>query len=287
MRARRVVHLAWALVTAMWFAVASAAPSAQAPSAWLYGERHDHPDHAAQVAEAIRGLARASRLRAVVLEMAERGRHTADVPPDASEATVRQALAWQDAGWPWAQYGPLVMAAVRAGVPVVGGNLPRGELRTVMADAQWDERVPPEVRERLIDAVREGHCDLLPASQLGPMARVQIARDEQMARTVAEAAEGAVPGQVVVLHAGAAHVSRRTGVPVHLARLAPQLQLRVIGFDSAYVSQAEPGFDEWRPARHVPPRDHCAELRQRGMAPRASPETLPAASGPASAPASR
>ena len=41
-------------------------------------------------------------------------------------------LAWDDAGWPWAAYGPAVMAAVRAGVPVLGANRPRSRMREDM-----------------------------------------------------------------------------------------------------------------------------------------------------------
>lgn len=282
---RRALSSAPAVALAAGVCAGLAVGSAQAQSVWIFGERHDHPDHAKQTAEAVRTLARESRLRALVIEMAERGRSTSGLGAQATEADVRESLGWQEGAWPWAQYAPLVMAAVRSGAPVWGGNLPRAELRAAMSEPQWDERVPAQVHARLIDAVREGHCDVLPASQLVPMARVQIARDEQMARAVTEAVEGAAPGQVVVLHAGAAHASRLTGVPVHLARLAPSLPLRVIGFDSAYASAAEPGFDEWRAARHVAPRDHCAELRARGMMPPAAAPSVPGVA-PAAPPSS-
>jgi uncharacterized iron-regulated protein len=45
------------------------------------------------------------------------------------------------------------------------------------------------------------------------MVRVQLARDRTMARTLAAAA---VPGQTVVLLAGAGHVDPALGVPRHL-----------------------------------------------------------------------
>ena len=47
-----------------------------------------------------------------------------------------------DADWPWADYGPVVMAAVRAGVPVAGANLPRAQTRTAMQDSTLDARLP-------------------------------------------------------------------------------------------------------------------------------------------------
>jgi uncharacterized iron-regulated protein len=62
-------------------------------------------------------------------------------------------------------------------------------------------------------AIREGHCDLLPESQIAPMARIQIARDRSMAQVLAKAA---VPGKTVVLIAGNRHVDPALGIPQHL-----------------------------------------------------------------------
>src|SRR3989344_3795515 len=47
---------------------------------------------------------------------------------DATDAQAQAALQWNDAAWPWKAYGPVVMAAVAAGVPVLGGNLPRAQM---------------------------------------------------------------------------------------------------------------------------------------------------------------
>ena len=235
-----------------------------AQTAWLLGELHDQPDHQRQAAQIVEELAAQGRLQALVLEMAERGRHTQGLPREAGEAQVREALAWHEPGWPWAAYGPAVMAAVRAGVPVHGGNLPRAELRGAMGQARWDDTVPASARERLVDAVREGHCGLVPEAQLPAMARMQIARDDALAATIAASARGAAPDAVVLLLTGAMHASRATGVPLHLPRLAPGLAVR----NTAFVSEgrtAPEGFDELRPAQAQPSRDHCADLRERGM----------------------
>ena len=143
---------ALAAVAALLLGACVSAPTAT-PRLWLYGEQHDQPDQQRQVADAVAQLAAAAGLHAVVLEMAERGRSTAALPPRADEAAVRNALAWSD-GWPWAQYGPVVMAAVRAGVPVLGGNLPRAEMRSAMADTALDQRVTDATRAQLTDEVR-------------------------------------------------------------------------------------------------------------------------------------
>lgn len=179
----------------------------------LLGEQHDAEAHQQMHRQAVEALAQRGALAAVALEMANVGRTTAGLRRDASEADVKSALAWEEAGWPWPAYGPAVMAAVRAGIPVLGANLPRSQSRAAMADASLDSSVPPAVLQSQREAVRAGHCNLLPESQIGPMARVQLARD----RTMAQAIAGALaPGRTVVLLAGAKHIDPSSGVPQHL-----------------------------------------------------------------------
>lgn len=179
----------------------------------LLGEQHDAPEHQQMHQRAIEALAARVALAAVTLEMANVGRSTAGLARSASEAEVKSALAWDEAGWPWPAYAPAVMAAVKAGVPVIGANLPRSQSRAAMADASLDASVSPRVLQFQHEAVRIGHCGLLPESQVSPMARVQLARD----RTMAQAIAGAVaPGRTVVLLAGSRHIDPSTGVPQHL-----------------------------------------------------------------------
>jgi uncharacterized iron-regulated protein len=175
---------------------------------------------------------------------------------------VRAALAWNERGWPWAHYGPAVMAAQRHGVPVVGANLPRAEQAQAMCDAGLDGTLDAAVRERLREDVRDGHCGLLPESQLPGMVRVQIARDRAMAATLAALAE---PGRVVLLVAGGGHVDATRGVPLHLRRLAPALRVRTVRLAAgAAAGEATPGFDETWPTAAPPARgDPCEGLARR------------------------
>ncbi|MBY0411519.1 MAG: ChaN family lipoprotein, partial [Burkholderiaceae bacterium] len=110
--------------------------------ALLLGEQHDAPDHQRLQREVVQALAARGQLAALVMEMAERGHSTAQLPRDASEAQAQAALQWSDGAWPWAAYGPTVMAAVRAGVPVLGGNLPRADMRAAMVRTGWDQHLP-------------------------------------------------------------------------------------------------------------------------------------------------
>lgn len=236
-----------------------ASPSA-APRYLLYGEQHDQDDQQRQVADDVRALAARGALAALVVEMAERGRSTASLPRDADAAQLREALAWDERGWPWARYGPVVTAAHGAGVPVLGGNLPRSAMRDAMSDAALDAALDAATRERLAQAVRDGHCNLLPESQLPGMLRVQVARDRAIASTLLEAALAAPPGRHVVLLAGAQHVARDVGVPLHLrsAGVDPRA-VRAIAFGPDAPGVA---FDERRSAVVTPQPDHCAELKR-------------------------
>lgn len=236
--------------------------------ALLLGEQHDAPAHQQLQRQAVQWLAARGELAALALEMAEQGRSTAGLPRHASESQVQHALAWRDAGWPWQTYRPVVMAAVRAGVPVLGANLPAARQREAMRDAALDARLPPAALAEQQQRMRDGHCGLLPESQIGPMTRVQIARDIAMADTVRAARQ---PGRTVLLVAGNGHVHRALGVPLHLP---PDLTTKVLSAQSGQAQAAidsevtdtlpahTSGADLLWPTPPVPPRDYCAELRR-------------------------
>lgn len=235
----------------------------------LLGEQHDAPEHQQLARQWIELLAERNQLAAVLIEMAEQGHDTLALAPNASPAQVRHALAWSDAGWPWARYGPVVMAAVRAGVPVIGANWPRARLREAMDDARLDGVLPEPARQRQWTHIDAGHCGLLPAAHLPAMLRAQIARDRAMADTLTATVESlGAPGRTVLLLAGSGHVHRALGVPQHLP---PGLHSRVLlahsqsnrGDHSGPEPDAlQPGDLLW-PTPALPPHDHCAELRER------------------------
>lgn len=219
---------------------AASGPAAETEvDALLVGEQHDAASHAGLQRDQVAGLAGRGRLGALALEMAERGASTAGLPANASEQQVREALRWNDQAWPWDRYGPAVMAAVRAGVPVLGANLPREQMRQAMADAGLDRLLPGPALKAQQQAIRLGHCEMLPEHQVTPMTRIQIARDREMARTVEAAL---AQGRTVVLLAGSGHVQPDLGVPQHLGA-AVRVRPLVL------------------PAEETG-RDYCAELRE-------------------------
>lgn len=225
----------------------------------LLGEQHDATEHQQIAQQVIAMLAGRGLLAAVALEMADAGVSTAKLQPGASEMQTRNALAWNDKGWPWQAYGPAVMTAVRAGVPVLGANLPRAGMAASMANPLLDGQLPGPALKAQQQLIRSGHCNLLPEGQITPMTRIQIARDKSLAETLQQAA---LPGKVVVLLAGSGHVDRELGVPQHLppALNAKAVRLRA---GEAGASDRSQAFDAVWPTPAVPAIDYCAGLKAR------------------------
>ncbi len=229
----------------------------------LLGEQHDAAEHQHIHQHVVARLAVDGKLGALALEMAEAGRSTAALKSNSTQLQVQEALGWNSKSWPWAAYGPAVMVAVKAGVPVLGANLPAAQMRAAMTDTQLDTRLPGPALKAQQQAIRRGHCDLLPESQISPMTRIQVARDIRMARTIAQAA---LPGKTVVLLAGSAHVNRELGVPQHLPEgLNVKAVLLRAGPPPAWAADTRGGatqaFDVVWTTPAVPEKDHCAELK--------------------------
>lgn len=264
-----------ALAAAMLAGCASPSPGAESPvgrramallpaDALLLGERHDAPEHQTIERETVEALAARGRLAALAIEMAEEGGSTAYLGPAATEDQVQTALGWNEKAWAWAAYGPTVMAAVRAGVPVLGANLPRERMKDAMADVSLDAQLAPEALQAQRDAVREGHCRLLPESHIGPMTRIQIARDRAMAQTLLKAR---VPGKTVLLVSGAGHGAKGLGVPQHLPS---DLAVKTVQLQAgpAPGPAAEPAaFDAVWQTPALPEQDYCATLRAQARPP--------------------
>jgi uncharacterized iron-regulated protein len=277
------------LILAAWFAPLSSSRAqvepgdtaarmvALAPAdVLLLGEQHDAPAHQQIAREVVQWLAARQQLAALVLEMLPAGRSSAGLKPDSSPDQVRQTLAWDDRAWPWQAYGPIVMAAVQAGVPVLGGNLAMDALRASMARRELDQRLPAPALARQQTLMREGHCGLLPESQIAPMTRMQIARDLSLATAVQDAARSAKPKQRVLLISGSVHADKVLGVPQHLPSQLSALSVRLL------AQGADPSgghFDAHWPTSPAPATDYCAGLREQFKA-RSNAQTPPATARP-------
>jgi len=239
----------------------------------LLGEQHDAPEHHLIQTELVTWLTANGRLAALVLEMAELGHSTRGLAAIATENEVKTALAWADAAWPWADYQGAVMSAVRAGVPVLGANLNRTELRAAMGNTQLDATLGATALNVQDERMRSGHCGMLPESQIRPMTRVQIARDQAMAKVLQDALSAdrqatqhitthATPQRAessVLLLAGHGHVDKQVGIPQHV-----NLPLRVVrmqvGAHPSPMQDKDLGADLIWHTPALPPTDYCATL---------------------------
>jgi uncharacterized iron-regulated protein len=261
--------LASAVAALLSTACGSVQPAAEAPAAKrvaallpadaiLLGEQHDAAEHHRIESETVEVLVARGQLAALALEMADDGASTAHLPAGATEAQVRAALDWQEKGWPWEDYGAAVMAAVRAGVPVLGANLPRARMKDAMADVSLDAQLSDVARTQQQDAVRSGHCDMLPAAQIVPMTRIQIARDRSMAQVVVKARQ---PGKTVLLITGSGHALRTLGVPQHMPTDVKVVSVQMLASAAAPL-RAGPDYDNIWQTAPLPEKDYCATLRK-------------------------
>ncbi|MEI6761962.1 MAG: ChaN family lipoprotein [Betaproteobacteria bacterium] len=226
--------------------------------ALLLGEQHDAPEHQRIHQQVMQALAGQGQLAALVLEMAPQGGSTRGLPAQASESDIQTALLWDESAWQWAVYGPAIVSAVRAGVPVLGTNLPTPGLRATMRDTSLDQRLVASALAEQQQRIRSGHCDMLPESQIAPMARVQIARDLAMAQTITDAAQA---GRTVVLLAGHGHVAPSLGVPQHLPPTFKAKAVLLLASQGDAAMESVANFDAVWSTGPIPPRDYCAEFK--------------------------
>ena len=223
----------------------------------LLGEQHDAAEHQQIAQQVIALLAARGLLAALALEMAEVGASTATLKPSSTEQQVQSALRWSNKEWPWQSYGPAVMTAVRAGVPVMGANLPKSQRQASMADSKLDAQLPGPALKAQQQLIRIGHCNLLPESQITPMTRIQIAKDVTMANTLSQAV---LPGKVVVLLSGSGHTDRQLGVPQHLRA---DLRFKAVRLRAGNEAQSEAAdaFDSIWVTPALPDTDYCARFK--------------------------
>lgn len=227
----------------------------------LIGEKHDNPDHHALQLWLMRALQLRRAQGSLLLEMLQ-PEQQAGVDALAGRAQLPQdlpkALAWDD-GWDWQLYGPIVREALQHRVPLLAANLSPTEMRqayrhpAVMSGTRSNA---PAVRAALLDQVKQGHCGLLPESQLPAMLAVQQQRDRRIAERLLAAPQPAL------LLAGSFHVRKDLGVPLHLADLGATGESKVVLLaEVGEQVRSEMADFVWYTAA-MPEQDYCAQLRQ-------------------------
>lgn len=225
----------------------------------LVGEQHDNPDHHALELWLLQALEQQRPQGSVLLEMLNPDQQTkVDNARGQSIADLPAALAWQK-NWEWSLYGPLVRHALAQPYPLLAANLDRSEIMGIYKARpvlDGSASTADSVQAPLLEQIRESHCGLLPEDQLPAMLAVQQQRDRRMAQRLLAAPQPAL------LFAGAFHVRRDLGVPLHLADLGagPGSVSLVLAEVGKPVSAATADFVWYTPA--LPEQDHCAELRR-------------------------
>lgn len=226
----------------------------------LVGEKHDNPDHHALQLWLLRALQGQRAQGSLLLEMLQPEQQPlADkLAGQPLPADLPKALAWQD-GWDWPLYGPIVTEALLQRVPLLAANLSPSEMRQAyrqLASLVGERSNAPGVKAALLEQVRAGHCGMLPDSQLPAMLAVQQQRDRRMAERLLAAPQPAL------LFAGAYHVRKDLGVPLHLADLGAQGESQVVLL-AEVGEKVEAGEADyvWYTAT-MAEQDYCAQLRR-------------------------
>ena len=226
----------------------------------LVGEKHDNPDHHALQLWLLRALQGQRVQGSLLLEMLQPEQQPLvdKVQGQPLPADLPKALAWQE-GWDWQLYGPIVREALQQRVPLLAANLSPGEMRQAYrqpASLSGERSNAPAVKAALLEQVRAGHCGMLPESQLPAMLAVQQQRDRRMAERLLSAPQPAL------LFAGAYHVRKDLGIPLHLADLGASGESKVLLL-AEVGEQVEPGEADyvWYTAA-TPAQDYCAQFRQ-------------------------
>ncbi len=204
----------------------------------LLGELHDNPQHHRLRGELIAHFARPGTT--VVAEHLPSGARVAAGGPLQSDL---EAAGFDAKGWRWPLHQPLFGDIRAQALPLVGGNLPKGYSKQLMAggEASLTDALASSYRQaplapaavaRLDGDLVDGHCGQLPDKYLAPMRLVQRATDISMANMLLAHAPA-------VLVAGNGHVRKDYGVPQVLEALAPSLKISSIGFYERGGDRAE------------------------------------------------
>jgi len=244
----------------------------------LLGEKHDNPDHHLLQLMVLNHVIEQMRVTNVAFEMMDSDDQAALDQISQHNLTTLEGLkaylGWDEEGWNWDFYGPLILTLVKAKIPLAAANITDATMSQVYGEETLSERasILDEIGlHQLYVDIDESHCGLLPESQFPAMVRVQQARDYNMANNMATLELG----KLSVLVAGNYHVRRDVGVPNYL--LARELHLRredivVLSFmeveqgeddPASYLqeSKTQPAFDYVWFTPAISNEDYCASLK--------------------------
>jgi uncharacterized iron-regulated protein len=245
----------------------------------LLGEKHDNADHHDLQMNVLSYLLAAGKADRVAFEMLDDSvaGQLQELPSrEGLDADALKAwLRWDEEGWNWDFYGPLLQAVYESATPLFAANISQAAVGQIYGDENAIDVggiLAEQAQEQLILDIDESHCGLLPESQFPAMVRVQQARDMAMA----EALGLPDAGKLSVLVAGNYHARQDLGVPNYLLAGNDTLersQILSLSFMEvqpeetdplAYqqVFSRQPAFDYIWFTPALTSTDYCASLQQ-------------------------
>ena len=93
----------------------------------LLGEKHDNPDHHALQLRALDHVLRTDNVATVSFEMMSSEQQpllrNLSLSPQSSLEQINEYLQWDNDGWNWTYYGPLLRSAIQADVLINASNI--------------------------------------------------------------------------------------------------------------------------------------------------------------------
>lgn len=193
--------------------------SIESASYLLLGEKHDNPDHHLLQLTLLDYFLAQQQVSSVAFEMmdSDQAQLLAQLQTQqiSSLDELKNFLQWDEEGWEWPFYGPMVNSAYKAGVPIAAANINDEAMMRVYsepASAEISAVLEQDAMTQLDKDIDESHCGLLPESQFPAMVRVQQARDNSMAAAMSEIDSA----QLGILIAGNYHIRHDLSVPNYL-----------------------------------------------------------------------
>ena len=239
----------------------------------LIGEKHDNEDHHRLELQLLESLLNKPHTH-VVFEMLtdKQQNNIASLRPNDSKDQIHKKLAWNDKGWPWKDYAPLIQSSLLKGAMINAGNIDRATIMQIYTQKNNDalfsqarfqtiKNIPVSAKNQILNQVFESHCQLMAKAKLVPMMTIQLARDASMANAMLASEEPSI------LIAGSFHTQKNMGVPLHLRQVTKKVSKTILLAEVStnqprpedYASLSEADYI-WFTPKQVE-KDYCEALR--------------------------
>jgi len=248
-----------------WIDLSKAEPVQQPEDMWadlrdsdvIYiGEIHQLERHHRVEVEVLREILKANRPVVLGLEQIEHRNQDQLDRYNSGGLTFEQlaaAIHWKDQWTNYADYRPLVELAHKGGARIVGLNAPLDVIHTIgksgldALPAEKRHSLPVKIHlddppyERLMNLLLGVHASFDPAF-LRHVFEAQVARDETMADTVAQALQPTAGAKkpIVVVVTGAGHVQYGLGTPARVRLRIPAIRDRILLMSESGDEQLTP-----------------------------------------------